>query len=425
MRTGGYWGESTIAYDEGIMPQPRILLVDDDLSLLEGLRLELSDAFEIDVTPSPAKALQLLAGRPGYGALVVDWRMEEMGGAALLDRARAVAPDTVRIVLTGYADAQTALDAVNKGKVFSVLAKPCPTNELRESLEAALQQYRLVRSEKELLNGSVRGVIKLLSELLSLANPVAFGKATRVRRLAMDIGQYMGLSNRWKLDVAAMLSQIGLIALPDICPQATPDVAKAGPTPSAAAKHAEIASELIAHIPRFKEVAEIIRYQNKRYDGQGPPKDERMGEELPLESRILKVALDYDTLEAALLNAGKNGDKASTQPGDNAAERILAAMQRRRSWYDPKVLESLDSMIHFPEGFEPSFLPLSGLKPGMLLDQTVTSSDGASVFVKGLEVNKAVLQRLKAVARKGGIPEPVRVLVPPKDALLVSELMEL
>lgn len=413
------------------MLRPKILLVDDDLALLDGLQLELSDAFEIEVTPSPAKALQLLSGRTSYGALVADWRMEEMDGAALLDRARVVSPDTVRIVLTGYADAQTALDAVNKGKVFSVLTKPCSTDTLRQSLEAALHQYQLVRSEKELLNGAVRGIIKLLSELLSLANPSAFGKATRVRRLAMDIGQYMGLTNRWKLDVAAMLSQIGLIALPDAGPpqalEAGKEACKPSPTPSASAsaKHAEIASELIAHIPRFKEVAEIIRYQNKRYDGNGPPKDERKGDELPLESRILKVALDYDTLEAALLQANGNGGRASALSSGNAEERILGAMQRRKSWYDPKVLESLDSMIHFPEGFEPSFLPLSGLKPGMLLDQTVTSADGASVFVKGLEVNKAVLQRLKAVARKGGISEPLRVLVPPQDTLLVSELMEL
>lgn len=400
-----------------LMKEPKILLVDDDIDFLDALRVTLRKSYAIETTHSPTKALEMLASKPGYGVIVVDLRMPEMDGITLLDHARALCPETTRVMLTGFADAASALDAVNRGKAFSVLTKPCPPEILRQCLDAGLKQYMLVRAEKELIHGTVRGIVKLLSELLSLAHPAAFGKATRVRQLAMDIGRYMGLPSRWRLDVAAMLSQIGLIALPDLALQ------RLGSGKPLSEKHAAqfdkhplIASELIANIPRFKEVAEIVRYQQKRFNGLGPPQNERNGHDIPLESRILKLALDFDELEASFQS------QADSPP---AAEAALAELQQRKGWYDPQVLEALDSMINLAEGFAPSFLPLAQLKAGMVLDQTVTADDGVSVFVKGLELNKAVLQRLKTVARQSAIPEPIRVLVPPQQTLLVSELMDL
>lgn len=397
------------------MDKPRVLFVDDDPEMLATYRRIFRKKFDVRTSDTPEQGIEALEAGGPVAVVVSDLRMPGMDGVAFLESARQKSPETVRIMLTGYADVTAAVAAVNASKVFSFLTKPCPEDALEAAVEAGYRQYQLVTAEKELLRGTVRGTIRLLTDLLAMVNPEAFGKSSRVKRLVMDLAKYMNLADPWRLELAAMLSQIGCAALPrDVLRKAYVGQPLSGNYAFDFAMHPKIAADLIANIPRLKEVAEIVGYQEKRYDGGGLPPGEVKGEAIPLGARLLKAALDFDTLEHMAAASRKN---------DEPAQMALARMRGRRGWYDPAVLDALESMINFPDGYEREHLPVGELKPGMLLDQDVQGLNGEVLLSKGQELGTVAIRKLRgALAPRGGVK--VRVLVPPRDQLEFAELLD-
>src|SRR5579871_4093169 len=129
----------------------RILFVDDEVAALDGYRRLLHRNFQIDTAVGAAEGLHKIAESGSYAVVVSDMRMPDMDGAAFLAMVRKVAPDTVRLAITGYADMETAGRAINEGNIFRFLTKPCEKDTLTVGLMAALEQHRLVNAEKELL----------------------------------------------------------------------------------------------------------------------------------------------------------------------------------------------------------------------------------------------------------------------------------
>ncbi|MFI4913599.1 MAG: putative bifunctional diguanylate cyclase/phosphodiesterase [Steroidobacterales bacterium] len=125
-----------------------VLCVDDEPQILEGLALHLRRRYQVSLATSGAEALELLARDSSIAVIISDMRMPGMDGAAFLGRARHVAPDTPRILLTGHASMESAIAAVNEGQLFKFLTKPCTPQVLLESVEAAVRQYRAQRLER-------------------------------------------------------------------------------------------------------------------------------------------------------------------------------------------------------------------------------------------------------------------------------------
>ena len=107
--------------------KPRILLVDDDPLLLAGLKRQLRRHFRIETAPGGAEALALVQGEEPFMVVVSDYRMPGMNGNQFLAQVREISPDTIRIMLTGFADVGAAVDAINEGQIFRFLNKPCPS----------------------------------------------------------------------------------------------------------------------------------------------------------------------------------------------------------------------------------------------------------------------------------------------------------
>ncbi len=175
----------------------RILCVDDDENILDAYKRALRRQFQIETAPGGQQALGMMDARNPYAVIVSDMRMPGMDGVQLLATVKQRAPESVRIMLTGNSDQQTAMEAVNEGNIFRFLTKPCPPDKLAKALTAGIEQYRLVTAEKVLLETTLSGAIKVLTEVLSLTNPTAFGHASRVRRIvrklcdnALDIFQF-------------------------------------------------------------------------------------------------------------------------------------------------------------------------------------------------------------------------------------------
>ena len=164
-------------------------------------------------------------------------------------------------MLTGQADLSTAMDAVNHGNIFRFFTKPCATETLVAGLEAGLAQYDLVTAERDLLNKTLSGSIKVLTDVLGLIDPESFGRTERTQRWCRTIAEELGLKRHaWKLETAAMLAPIGLAALP-------PDVAekaRSGDSVSPVEREmidttSETAYKLICNIPRLHEVATYVQ----------------------------------------------------------------------------------------------------------------------------------------------------------------------
>jgi EAL domain-containing protein (putative c-di-GMP-specific phosphodiesterase class I)/FixJ family two-component response regulator len=138
--------------------KPRILLVDDEPALLAGLRRQLRPHYDVVCSVDPAAALDILTGQGPFAVVVSDMRMPVMDGAAFLEHVRTLAPDATRVLLTGQADVPASIAAINRGQVFRFLCKPCPAEELLDTLNAAVDEHRRVRQQQALLDRSMRVV---------------------------------------------------------------------------------------------------------------------------------------------------------------------------------------------------------------------------------------------------------------------------
>ena len=196
------------------MTAEKILLVDDDSNILEGYRRGLIREFLLETALGGEQALTLAAENGPYAVVVSDMRMPGMDGIQLLSRIKALSPDTIRVMLTGNTDTETAINAINEGSIFRFLNKPCSKEVMAKTITAALMQYRLVTAEKHLLEQTLSGSLQVLTEVLSLINPAAFSRAERAavhpsRRNQDEAGESVAIRGRghvvatWLRDAAS------------------------------------------------------------------------------------------------------------------------------------------------------------------------------------------------------------------------------
>ena len=131
--------------------------------------------------PGPFEGLEILRKTPGFAVVVSDMRMPVMDGATFLANVRTMAPESVRVLLTGQSDLEAAALAINEGQIFRFLLKPCPPKTLVAAMHASVAQHRLVTAERVLLEETLHGSVKTLSEILAMAYPAAFGRSARAR----------------------------------------------------------------------------------------------------------------------------------------------------------------------------------------------------------------------------------------------------
>jgi response regulator RpfG family c-di-GMP phosphodiesterase len=195
--------------------RPRVLCVDDETYVLEGLCDTLRRGFDVRIATGGVEGLGILRSDPAAFAVVIsDMRMPEMEGSEFLREARQVAPDVVRMLLTGYADVDSAVRTVNEAQLFRYLTKPCESAELLTACAAAAAQHELRLAERALLEQTLHGSVDALVEVLALANPAAFGRGVRLKTLAGRLACALDLANSWEVEVAAMLAHIGAVTLP-------------------------------------------------------------------------------------------------------------------------------------------------------------------------------------------------------------------
>ena len=376
----------------------KILLVDDEPNILSTFKRMLRDQFRIEVADGGECGLEAIDNLGPFAVVVADMRMPGMDGIQFLSKVKERSPDSIRMMLTGNTDLQTAMDAVNEGNIFRFLTKPILSKTFTKALRAGIDQYILVTAEKELLEKTLSGSVKVLTEVLSLVNPAAFSRTSRISRIVTHIARYMKLTDLWQFQIAAMLSQIGCMALPQEIldkiyyrKQLTFDEEKLF------ASHPSVASKLLAKIPRLEPIAHMIAGQQQVYKVDAQRAESTQEYIIALGSQILKVALDYDQL---VINGMSH-------------QFALSTMQKRHGIYNPQVLTALENLrmekIDRREVLKK--VRMSELKVGMIFDENIKAKNGLLLAPKGQEVTYTVLMRLRNLSSGIGIVEPFRVRV--------------
>ncbi len=377
-----------------------ILCVDDEPAVLEGLGHLLRRRYQVFTAKSGQEGLEVLAREPKIAVILSDMRMPGMNGAEFLEKARKVAPDAVRLLLTGQSTLDNAIQAVNQGQIFRFLSKPCPPPLLEVAVDAAAEQHRLITAERVLLEDTLRGSVLTLTDVLALTSPMAFGRATRLKQTSIELADQLQLPDRWQLEVAALFSQLGLIALTqEVLEKLHYGQPLTEVEQQMAARAPALTEQLLAHIPRLEGVREIIAGAAKGPQARDPlarPLDDKAKARLKA-AQILRVAIDLDALEAQGLDTAL----------------VLDTLRGRAERYDGEVLNALLATRRSAAPMQQvRELPISALRSGMVLAEDLKLLNGALLVARGFEVTESFVEKARNF-RPGSVKEPVRVIVKP------------
>ena len=372
---------------------PSILCVDDEPRIVESLALHLRRGYQVLTANGGSGALQMLKEKGAPAVIVSDMRMPGMDGATLLKHVKQLYPETTRILLTGEPGRDAAISAINEGQIFRFLTKPCPPDQLRSAIEAAVVHHRLLIAEKVLLQETLIGCIKALVDILAITNPVAFGRATRVKRLATELAASLGKPGFWQLEAAAMLSQIGYISLPIELVEKLYYGKRLTPEEQVLADGAPmVAQKLLGSIPRLEPVMEILAATRQS-------KIELPDGLIKLGAGILSLVLEYD----AQIAQGHSADVA------------LSSVRAQTTRFDVKLVENLESLVGLATGKpEVKEVLVGRLTPGMVFMDDLYTQVGTLLVPKGFEVTETFLERARNFG-PGILQEKVRVLAPAKS----------
>lgn len=400
---------------------PPILLVDDEHDILQSLRRLLRKKFAITATTEPNEALHLLKENT-YAVLLTDQRMPTMEGTALLNRAQDIAPDTVRIILTGYADINAAMEAINQGGAYRFLQKPWDDADLMTTLSQAASYFALQQENKRLhalneaqkeklkefnrstharaverkqkvdqlkaeLKNTFTGILSLLITMADMYSPVLGLHAKKVTRLAMRIGSQMALSNRdlFQLEVAATLHDIGKIGMnADLLRKRYSTLSTK--EKAALLPHAVTGSALVRRIPHLEDASLFVRHHHERYDGTGFP-DRLFARNIPLGARIIAAADLYDNL--------LNGRITSQ---DTTQEKAIEYLNNCRSKeLDPEVVDALLEVLQTHDEFDDDSeieMNVDDLQVGMTLSKHAYNAQGHLILPKDTLIDGPQLYQL-------------------------------
>lgn len=374
----------------------KILFVDDEQAVLDGIARKLRRFLKIDTAQSGERALELLKSSAPYAVVVSDMEMPGMNGAQFLRKAQVVSPDTVRLMLTGHDNRDTAVEAVNQGHVYQFLSKPCPTRELLLALKGAINEYRLIMSERVLLEKTLNGSIDMLTEMLAAMRPGLFNRGQRLKEYVTSYLEQFPVEKSWELQIAATLCPIGFMTLPEglngrICAGRSLNAHES----KAVEQVPDFTAELLAKIPRLEPVAKIVRYHKYRYEDKDPSDPEVSESRLPFGSRLLKILSDLIDLEAK---------------GKTKAE-ALDLMKTRNGWYDPRILNAMIPWVrsHLEPAPAREAVTVEALEMGRKFEEPVLSQSGEVIVPAGVRLTPFTLKRILNVHRLEGVVEPLHV----------------
>ncbi|MEL6985156.1 MAG: response regulator, partial [Actinomycetota bacterium] len=350
-----------------VTAKPRLLCVDDEPELLDNIRLVLRKRFDVSTAQSGPEALAMFEDEDTlpFDAVVSDMRMPEMSGAVFLTTLRERHPEVPRLLLTGQSDLDSAIAAINDAKIFRFLTKPCAPGDLIDSIDEAVRQARLEHIERELLDRTLSGMVDMLTDVVGLVSPEASGRASTIRNFVSQLSAELGRPIEWELDLAAMLSQLGFVAMP--LQEAEEE------SPEQVERRVELAAELLIRIPRLEGVAALIRGQLAP-DPVRVDEDSELWTDRELNAESIRLAAGYERLVA---------DGCSLE---EACQQLLAVEVPPPAF----LAEAIGRLANAEKDLVDLELGVRKLQPGMILAADLHLSTGPMLAPAGVELTTAL-----------------------------------
>ncbi|MEH0073537.1 HD domain-containing phosphohydrolase [Pannonibacter sp. Pt2] len=380
--------------------QKLILVVDADVKVLTAFQQLLGSKFQIATARSGVEATAWIERNPSVAVVISSLNLPDVNGIEFLRSVTELAPVAARIMLTADRSLEVARRAVNEANVLMHLLKPCPADEIENAIRSGLAYHNRVLKEKNLLEKTLSGSVKLLIDMLALFHTDAFRKTTVMRQQALKVAKALGLKKIWELEMAVMFSPLGEALLPrEILSRYRSAKTLTDPQRELLARAPEQSRDLLRNIPQFERIAEVLYYSGRGFDGSGFPTDGPTGKDIPLHSRILKILIDLWY--------------ASPDTGVDLA--AFEALNINRRQYDPALLKVvraclLETEQSLTERFQSVACYIRALRPGdVLIDDIITDGSHELVLSRGHQLTETTIKRLSQFDRLTGLRQPIRV----------------
>ncbi len=423
--------------------RPTVLFVDDEENILKALqRLTMDEAFETETANSGEAGLQKLTSLQEVALIVSDQRMPGMNGAEFLHQSQALAPDALRMLLTGYSDISAAADAINKGGASRYLNKPWNDEDLLQTLRGGVETWRLTRENKRLqavvqaqneelrqwndnlknrvlqqttairrkaddlndallhLRESYNGIISAFSGLIEMRGQKMHQHARNVSELAVNAAREYGLMPEEieTVRIAALLHDIGEIGIPEKLLEKSPDYMNQDEF-LVYSQHPVRGQMAIDGIPELRAAGVLIRHHHENYNGTGFP-DRLAGDEIPIGARIIGYA---DQLDRAMTSVGDSSEQALTRVElgleiklDPGLQRVFRKVARYAFFNMPEIDPNATVELE---------LKPEELRKGMLLTRDLLSGTGLMLLNKGVVLDSV---KIESIQRYYKLDPPLR-----------------
>ncbi len=410
-----------------------ILFVDDEKNILSSLnRLFRSEGYDIHLANSGRMGLEIMETE-NISLVVSDMRMPEMNGAQFLEAVYNKWPSTVRILLTGFSEISSTIDAINKGNIYKYISKPWEENDLKQTVRNAIESKKIelerdrllaltskqneelkefntnlesmvksrtselnqtmgmLEASYETLKESYTSTVKVFSNIIEMRAGTLSGHSKIVSETSKAVAIKYGLTKEsaQQISYAGLLRDIGKIGFPDNLLN-KPQSSLSPDNQYTFAKHPVIGEGILMAIEPLKEAAKIIRNYRERFDGKGYP-DKLSGSDIPVGSRILAIVSDFDALQVGAIT--------KTRLTNSRAMEFISANKNSR--YDPELVDIFFSIINVNEKDnnikeqEVILMPASKLEQNMVLARDLLTNDGVLLLSEGHRLGEHMIKQIK------------------------------
>lgn len=373
----------------------RVLFVDDDENLLRAIKRTLRKDLDISVATGAIEGIRQLDKSGPFSVIVSDQNMPKVDGSTFLAKVRQHFPKTVRVMLTGNSDQQTAISAVNDAGAFRFVNKPCSTTQLLEVVKEAHAQHLLLTAENNVLEETVTGSIKLMTDMLSLAYPDRFKRTCLVAKWAKAACETLKIEYSWELKTACALWPMGDTLLPVELAEKRNTDEKLTPEERQTVLEAGVsASEMLGNIPRLQGVARLMLMTT-------PAGTQMSGASKPgADARLLQILIDLsrcvDPSQPVKINEAFNKLVKNINAYDAG---IFTAL--------PAILDGMDQDVAVSQLKE---VTAGGLLEGDLLTIDLKDDTGRLILASGQVVSETTAKAVSRLYSSGVISMRLKVM---------------